>query len=305
MKKNSLLKEWLEHAVVSEMYGNEFVQVASDMLEELISRLNKLITNNPYISSKKIYKQILEEAEEILSEYEEELNELRKDHILSVSDFESEWLVDYGLELNHNYTIPAGLISSVLFFPKTDFEEFTSQEIDKIKNILSQSLKLAYITKQDTKAISEKLTKKSELFKRYQETDNRTMNTASFRAVDYMIFKANKQKVVYSSILDTNTCIICGEMNGKTFDIQNAPEVPVHERCRCTLIPAEAVEDEDIRSYSEFIDSLPDTDKRFALGKIRFELYEKGIKTSSFVNSGEIIPVKELKEKYSDQLTSN
>lgn len=45
------------------------------------------------------------------------------------------------------------------------------------------------------------------------------------------------QKVMWSATLEENTCDECAELDGKYFDLNDAPSVPVHPCCRCALIP--------------------------------------------------------------------
>lgn len=36
---------------------------------------------------------------------------------------------------------------------------------------------------------------------------------------------------------DERTCPVCGKLHGQKFPITSAPKVPVHPRCRCTILP--------------------------------------------------------------------
>lgn len=42
-------------------------------------------------------------------------------------------------------------------------------------------------------------------------------------------------KVIWITTEDERTCNICGDLDGKKFDINNAPDCPAHANCRCTL----------------------------------------------------------------------
>lgn len=41
----------------------------------------------------------------------------------------------------------------------------------------------------------------------------------------------------YSATLDTRTCPICGNYDGKTYRTGDGPPVPVHDNCRCVYVP--------------------------------------------------------------------
>lgn len=302
-KQNELLVEWLEHCVTTEASGNEVVKQCSYALEELIEKLTKLITQETFVTTKNLYRSLLAAAEELLSEYQDILNDYRKTNIQNIAEQEADWLKKFGKKINKNYKVPSTLVNTVIFFPvvnKTDYTSFTSNEILRLRDLFDSSLRLAYVTKEDTNEAKARFIKKTESLESNFETDDRTINTAAARAAAYTILKANNQKVIYSSILDTHTCLSCASYSGKVFDIAQAPSLPLHENCRCSLIPVEAVEGSSIYSFSDFIEELSDEDKKAVLGKSRYQLYEKGVKVTSFVNNSEVKSVKTLKEEYPD-----
>lgn len=45
------------------------------------------------------------------------------------------------------------------------------------------------------------------------------------------------EKVLYTATLEDNTCEICADLDGKTFKLNDAPNIPQHPNCRCCLIP--------------------------------------------------------------------
>lgn len=45
------------------------------------------------------------------------------------------------------------------------------------------------------------------------------------------------QKVLYTATLETNTCETCAGLDGKYFDLDKAPNIPMHPNCRCCLVP--------------------------------------------------------------------
>lgn len=45
------------------------------------------------------------------------------------------------------------------------------------------------------------------------------------------------EKVLYTATLEDNTCDTCAELDGKVFDLKDAPHIPIHVSCRCTLVP--------------------------------------------------------------------
>lgn len=126
-------------------------------------------------------------------------------------------------------------------------------------------------------------------------TEVEAFNTTAFSMTDYLMFRANKEKVRYTAILDSSTCIACGDMDGQIFNINEAPILPLHYNCRCALVPSEL---EETPSYSEWFEEQSEETKRQILGKTRYELYsEKNIDVSTFVNNGEILKLDDLYDK--------
>lgn len=45
------------------------------------------------------------------------------------------------------------------------------------------------------------------------------------------------KKVMWSATLESNTCDVCADNDGKIFDLDDAPHLPEHPNCRCALVP--------------------------------------------------------------------
>jgi SPP1 gp7 family putative phage head morphogenesis protein len=61
------------------------------------------------------------------------------------------------------------------------------------------------------------------------------------------------KKEKFSATLDGATCPVCGNYDGKRYELGAGPVVPVHEQCRCTYIPV-------TMSYRELMGLPPDPD---------------------------------------------
>lgn len=49
--------------------------------------------------------------------------------------------------------------------------------------------------------------------------------------------KADIEKVEFLAAWDDRTCDECESLHGRIYDIGNAPDLPIHPNCRCTLAP--------------------------------------------------------------------
>lgn len=47
--------------------------------------------------------------------------------------------------------------------------------------------------------------------------------------------------VRWSAAYDTRTCLVCANLEGKNFPVDDHPPCPVHPRCRCALVPVTTI----------------------------------------------------------------
>lgn len=45
------------------------------------------------------------------------------------------------------------------------------------------------------------------------------------------------QKVMWTATLESNTCDYCADLDGKYFNLDDAPKIPAHPNCRCCYVP--------------------------------------------------------------------
>ena len=127
------------------------------------------------------------------------------------------------------------------------------------------------------------------------------------------IYKANSkyiQKLKFMATLDRRTCTVCGALDGKLFDIDEAPQLPIHYNCRCVLVPKimgiDVVADErpmeggvtgGTVTYPEWLKAQPPEIQKEILGANRYRLFQKGYPIESFIQGEEILTLKELNDK--------
>ena len=44
-------------------------------------------------------------------------------------------------------------------------------------------------------------------------------------------------KVLWTATLESNTCDYCADLDGKYFNLDDAPKIPAHPNCRCCYVP--------------------------------------------------------------------
>lgn len=292
--KQSNLSKWINHSVKKELYGNSTRKSAIALLTTLSLQIKILIEKSRFISTKKKYQEVLVEVEKLLKMYKYDYTDLLTSQITDIVETESEWVKDFMKGIGKTIVIPASIVSTIRFSPvaaQTNFTELVNSSVDRIYKNVNITLKNALISggQPNVEHIS------TELDKEVHRVDSsvETFNTTAFSVTDYLIFKANKEKVIYSAILDSKTCLSCSSYDGQEFSLADAPIPPLHERCRCTLIPV-SVADEKYSSYKDWFESQSDAEKKIILGKGRYELYKSGIPIETFSNNGQIVPLSQL-----------
>jgi SPP1 gp7 family putative phage head morphogenesis protein len=82
---------------------------------------------------------------------------------------------------------------------------------------------------------------------------------------------------------DERRCDVCGKLHKKIYDTRAAVPVPVHPRCRCSIIP---VVEEEKATKKTIVKELAKTSKEKPINQIEFnltgknELYDNNIRTS-------------------------
>lgn len=123
------------------------------------------------------------------------------------------------------------------------------------------------------------------------------------------LFGDNKgYKYEYLATLDTRTCMVCGELDGKRFKtLKEVPKTPQHIGCRCLVIPSIDIENEYRASvdgvvksgvsYEEWLESQSEEVKKDVLGISRYNIYKKGNPIKTFVDNGKILTLDELNNR--------
>jgi len=296
------LDAFIKHAISSERYGNNTKEKVLRRLHLLYNEIETIIKNTTFISTKTNYERVLKEIKACINEYQESTTDILLEAQSFITSTESEWLKTTLSDLG-KIVIPATLLASVRFSPVSNAvntEEMVRQSAYKINTQMDIALRSVYITQNDPAQIISTINNSKRIMEKQIENEVITHNDTVFRVTDYLMYRANKTKVTYCSILDDRTCIECGEFNGKTFDSDKAPVLPLHNRCRCILVPSAFIDNESVTSYSDWIESLNEKEKLNALGKTRYQLYKSGIPVTSFVNDGSLISVKELKDTFDE-----
>jgi len=118
---------------------------------------------------------------------------------------------------------------------KDEFKGVSDSNKQAIRRIISDGMVNEQNSGQIEKAIMEVNSSIGE------KQANMIVRTETMRAVNQGSMnrykKGGVERVEFLAVLDERTCEECSQLDGKVFYIDDAPDMPRHENCRCILIP--------------------------------------------------------------------
>ena len=297
MKKQKKFNEFVQHMIDCQSLGNTNKAKALQQLQDLYEEISKLLTKTSYIYTKKTYKSLLEQVEVLIGRYKRKSYRLMESSIQESVNYQTEWNKDFFKSIGKTIVIPTTILAGVKFSPVAQtvgYNELVDNTVYKIRQSINNSMKVAYLTKENLNSVTERFNKRITSVEKEVESNIKNVETNTISTVDYLVYKANDIKSVYCSILDVGTCLECGMLNGKVYTPDTAPLLPQHFNCRCFLVPQDIVE-EMPESYGNWFDSLDEEDKLAAVGPSRYRLYQAGVPVTKFTdNQNKTIPVKDI-----------
>ena len=298
MKDNETLKKTLLHYINLEYYANQIDVEFQTLLEELESRCTKAILSQKSLNTKLSYNTLMKVIKEEVEKFRQLLEERLEEEAENIMNLEQEFLDE---TYNKNGGIKGTLLtlggitaSRVLFAPIAGSEtvkQFVEKTGKNIYRSYDTSLRSGYLFGQSTEDINNQVENKLKQVSRGMQSGIRTAIPSFAKTTDRIIFLNNNVEVIWVATLDGRTCINCAGLSGIHFkSITEAPSVPQHFSCRCTLCPVATIS-EPIPDFKEFIESLSEEEQKHVLGIKRFELWKQyNVSLDKFNNNGTIIP---------------
>ena len=299
----------ISHAISAVEYGNYFYEQIKHFADSAKDDCESLLDDYGRCGTKERYKMLLKDINVRLLELEDDVAAFVNTELPKIIEEEDNWLEKnieepFGIKLKKDIkalaklsVIPIAVAGAAVSFGK--------HISDSLKSIYSSEATQGYVTDISFNELKDDYSARLNSFDIGLQADAETMGESLGDQYERIVYTKNKEafkKYMWSSILDTSTCIVCGSLDGQVFDdITKVPVYPQHDRCRCTIIPLpEEASEEDVKeTYSHWFERQTDKKKYEILGKKRFELYEQGMKIKQFVNNGKITPLKDLKNNKS------
>lgn len=296
----------IKHSLSMVEYSNFFLTEIKGLAEDALDECNKKLLEYKNGFTKRKKKEVEADIQEILADLEARVEDFVSEQLIEIAENEEKYLHDVVEKaLGVKLVIPAiavGILSLVPIASAGSAEDFGANITDRLGRIYDSVINCGYTFAEDYEDILDDYEGQFGAFERGLDADSETLGYSLSDMYDRIVYTKNDKKIkgyIWSSMLDTSTCLACGSLDGTKYEnISDVLMYPAHDRCRCKLIPYnEEIEDMIPESYSKWFEKQSDKDKYKILGKKRFELYEQGMKIKQFVNNGKITPLKDLKNQ--------
>ncbi len=297
------INNYISHFAKMSEYGNYFSFEIREIVDDYITSCEKILKKHKSCFSKTQCNKCKKELKLLFEQFEEEISKFISLQVNKLVKKEEKWLSKTVADFfNVKFSFKDNFLSLLLLVPifsAGSIGDFGKTLRKRVEDFYNKKIMTGYVSGISFEDMEESFTSSEISLKRGIEVDSETLGSSIAGQYDRIVYTNNNFEIkgyVWSSILDTSTCLVCGELDGRKFKkISDAPVYPVHSRCRCVLIPyTENTESSIPDSYSQWFENQSDLDKRKILGKARFELYENGMKVKSFVNNGKVTPLKDL-----------
>jgi SPP1 gp7 family putative phage head morphogenesis protein len=322
---------FIRHGINLTRYSTHEARKLLDILDTANTQIKSVITKAKAIETKKKYYRVAAKIKRITNECGEQLDGQLKFDFKELADtetaFVSNALKSAGVKVDFDIPATSKIWSAASFGSYADghetFETYLNGLSENMYKTWDTQVRAGYLTGMTAKQINRAVLGSADgldpgqmqVLRRSLETNTRTMVASMSAMARNAVYEANSKLFSgyrYVGTLDSRTCLVCGELDGKVFkEIEEAPKLPRHHNCRCLLVPIvkgmEEKDEDDTRasvdgpvsanmSYQDWLKTQLDEVVRDILGPARFEMYKRGEEISGFVADGRTLTLKQLKE---------
>lgn len=299
------IDDCIKHDVLFEMFGNQLYDLNKADYEDLKAQLLLLLDWTDTLTTKTSVNAVLSDIKIFVSEYAKALKTRLDYFAKDIAEKESSFLKDLFKEVfNISLFVPSKitkLIPLVSYSNQNSINSFVDNFTQKVSDTYKNAVTTAYVmgtTKEDVKETLEQITVTLD---KTLETESKNIATGIQRQTRNYVFLKNEKKLtfVWNSVLDTSTCLVCGELNSKRFkNISEVPGLPpLHLNCRCSIVAVPKDTQVELPSYSQWLEVQSEDNQKEILGAARYKLYKNGTKIENFVNNGKKLTLDEIYKK--------
>lgn len=325
-----LRDDLIRHAIYADRYADAQLKEIIKVLQSVVKNIEQRIASEPNVVTiawlNQVKGWIEQQAEIFTSKLENGLKQAIKELISHEGELFTRDMYR-AISVKFNYTIPAPEVieRAVLSMPVDSghlYDELMKRYDQLTKDYIISEIRAGIVSGEGIKEMVHRLTSLLSIQAASAERMVRsvvmhTMNTARLE-----LYKANRdviKAVQYVATLDTKNCLVCGTLDGKTWDLdEQHPTPPMHYNCRCVLAPItkswrELGIDKDeipptMRSsmngyvpetmdYTEWLAKQSEKTQAEILGPTRLKLYKQGLPIEKMVRNGKPLTIEELRQK--------
>ena len=299
-KVKQYINDCIEHDILFEMFGNELYEQSREDYIGMCDTISEYLLGFDSFASKSSTNKFLSFTYLQIEDFIKDMRTKLTDTSVEIAEKESgfikkELLAVFGITL----FIPKKITKVIPLAPYSEsnsIETYLTSLENKVKSVYKNAVMSSYVMGTSKEDVSKTVNTSVETIQKNLETETKNIATGLQRQTRNYVFLKNKMTYVWNSILDSSTCLVCGEMHGKRFsNITGVPMLPpVHLNCRCSLIGVPADVEVEIPSYSQWLSEQDDETQLKILGKARYTLYKNGTDVTHFVNNGKKLTLKEI-----------
>lgn len=301
-KTRKYINDCIEHDILFEMFGNELYEQSKEDFINMCDTIDEYFLDFSSFASKAQVGKFLSFAYLHIEDFIKGLRTRLSEVSVEIAEKESrfmkkELLAAFGITL----LVPEKITKVIPLAPYSEsnsIDTYLSSLENKVKSVYKNAVMSSYVMGTSKEDVSKTAKVSAETIQKNMETETKNIATGLQRQTRNYVFLKNKNKMTYvwNAILDSKTCLVCGELHGKRFsNITDIPMLPpVHLNCRCSLIGVPADVEVEIPSYSQWLSEQDEETQLKILGKARYALYKNGTDISHFVNSRKKLTLKEI-----------
>jgi len=231
----------------------ELIDKLTGTVEKFIRKYPEGLRKTPYIIER--LKRLTASIDKIIKVGMIKAKESTVDSLMDLTEWEAKWnkgMIERTVPLDLDMTMPNPevLRQAVLTTP------FEGHKLGTWFNAYSKSVRIGMMgavkkgisAGEDLPTIGRRLRKVTSLKRKQAEYIARTAVSSVVNNAKEAVFAQNKdlvKEIQYVSTLDTQTTLICINLDGQIFVVGRGPRPPMHFNCRSTTIPV-------ISSWKEF-----------------------------------------------------
>lgn len=290
-----IVKETLSHYIDLEFYANSILEDITILYEALLEDCDKIIELQKSYNSKDSYSSAMKLVKDKINEFTSMVYDRLEKEAETVKEQETDFLKKL-----YGFTIGTIALSRLLFAPidnRDTLKAFIDRTNKNLYRTYDNAMRSGYLFGSTSSDIETQIKNNVKQVSNGIASGVQTAIPSFAKTTDRIVFLQQSIEVTYCATLDGSTCVVCGSMHGLRYpSIAKAPSLPVHDRCRCVLLPSNKIT-EELPTYQQFIDGLSEDEQKHILGKARYEYYKSGVPLDKFVNNGTKLTLEELKER--------